>query len=947
MKAFRMAALLSFLFLSTLLTSCGSGEKADQITSITIEKEDGYLEIGTFVSLKLVGKHDNGSSAIVTEGIKWSVDNEAIARVNETGELLGVDLGTVKVTATLGDLSDSISVTTKIPQSELKISLPEGAIVVDGGTVKLLPKMEHGLTSAPQIDGEIFWSSSDPTLATVDTAGNVALIAPGKVTITAKYEHYQASITFTIGVGVESLQMQASKEQVLAEEEISFTVFAKNRDGSSTDVTDQVQWSVFGNGLERRLENVFIAGPGATTVTVKATYLNASVSYEVKIQNLLRLYVANDYDSTISLHWPNTGAQSYNIYWADQSGVDISSTKKSGLTTTQSSFTGLVPGEDYFFRIAQVRDGVESELSEELKVQLRKNQWKDSIFLESPREGMAVAKLGSLLHLIGGADHEFLYDWNEAIDLDTWSAGEKTAAPYFGRGMATCSDDETVFTFGGLVLDVDNKVVASANSYSSVSNTWTSYPDMQKPRLGAVCAISGNNVYVFGGIDDQVNFVNSIEVLNLSAGIWLSEFEPATPYADMTTSRVEATATVYNGKIYLFGGVENSVLSSVAIYDIATNSWGSATSIPTPRSNMTMIRSGNKVTLMGGYDGNDSAVLNFTTRVDQFDLETDTWKPLSPMPFGRADFGAIEHKGNIYLFGGHYQQQIMSEISYYNIAENRWFPRKIRPQLLAFSSTAVIGDSIYMIGGDTGTSDQTGAVTRYETTTDTWHSVAPMNKQRMLAGAATIDEKIYVVGGYDTFGEISNVEVFDKTTGLWTALAPLPTKRGALRLEAVAGKLYAIGGTGDPKRVDEYDPQTDTWLRKSDLPGSRAGATSVVLNNRIYLIGGTDRDSEYKTVFQYNPTTDHWSSVASTREERYLSDSIVINGRIYVFGGVIGQQVLDSVEVFDPLKNQWQYAADMPIPRHAVLSEFVGNTAYIFGGYTSENLPRRSMNLFE
>ena len=65
------------------------------------------------------------------------------------------------------------------------------------------------------------------------------------------------------------------------------------------------------------------------------------------------------------------------------------------------------------------------------------------------------------------------------------------------------------------------------------------------------------------------------------------------------------------------------------------------------------------------------------------------------------------------------------------------------------------------------------------------------------AGAAALNGKIYVVGGFVAnvhVGAVNRVFEYDPATDRWRALAPLAAPRGAPGVVAVNGKIHAIGG---------------------------------------------------------------------------------------------------------------------------------------------------------
>jgi N-acetylneuraminic acid mutarotase len=79
---------------------------------------------------------------------------------------------------------------------------------------------------------------------------------------------------------------------------------------------------------------------------------------------------------------------------------------------------------------------------------------------------------------------------------------------------------------------------------------------------------------------------------------------------------------------------------------------------------------------------------------------------------------------------------------------------------------------------------------------------------------ATVNGKIYAIGGYDSASSIlSAVEEYDPVTNQWTGKAPMPTPRAQLTTAEIGGHIYAIGGVTDISSpatavatVEEYRP---------------------------------------------------------------------------------------------------------------------------------------------
>ena len=127
----------------------------------------------------------------------------------------------------------------------------------------------------------------------------------------------------------------------------------------------------------------------------------------------------------------------------------------------------------------------------------------------------------------------------------------------------------------------------------------------------------------------------------------------------------------------------------------------------------------------------------------------------------------------------------------------------------------------------------------------------------------------------------------------WTAMASMPTSRVGYVVATVNNKIYVIGGTNGTaslKTVEEYDPATNTWATKANMTTARAYAAAAVVNGKIYVMGGTTNissPSALKTNEAYDPSTNSWSSKAQMTTARMYLAAVAnsTNNRIYAIGG--------------------------------------------------------------
>ncbi len=131
--------------------------------------------------------------------LTWKSSNSNIVSVDENGKITGLEVGTATITVTSSNgktATCEVTVTTDtIAVTKITLSSDTNRIDVDS-FAQITAKIEP----ANATDRELIWSSSDPSIATVDSKGLVKGLKPGTVTITATTKDGKVKGTITITV---------------------------------------------------------------------------------------------------------------------------------------------------------------------------------------------------------------------------------------------------------------------------------------------------------------------------------------------------------------------------------------------------------------------------------------------------------------------------------------------------------------------------------------------------------------------------------------------------------------------------------------------------------------------------------------------------------------------------------------------------------------------------
>jgi N-acetylneuraminic acid mutarotase len=209
-----------------------------------------------------------------------------------------------------------------------------------------------------------------------------------------------------------------------------------------------------------------------------------------------------------------------------------------------------------------------------------------------------------------------------------------------------------------------------------------------------------------------------------------------------------------------------------------------------------------------------------------------------------------------------------------SMVENSWVEMAPMHVARADLGIATVDGKIYAIGGTTQTpqgisipntspagESPVGTNEQYNPETNTWIFKAPMPDPRVGFAIATFQGKIYCIGGV---GNNRATEVYNPINDTWESKAPIPKSFSPVQATIINGKIYVIGGSTFGK-LDNYvyDPSTDSWTMKTPIPDTGAywGFVSTGANNKMYALGGINILSGGAPYGIYNPETDNWSIV--------------------------------------------------------------------------------------
>ncbi|XP_077290676.1 kelch-like protein 4 [Arctopsyche grandis] len=227
----------------------------------------------------------------------------------------------------------------------------------------------------------------------------------------------------------------------------------------------------------------------------------------------------------------------------------------------------------------------------------------------------------------------------------------------------------------------------------------------------------------------------------------------------------------------------------------------------------------------------------------------------------------------------------------------------------------------------------------YNSESDSWSTYTTLDMGRLHFSLAIVGDKLMAIGGLSNSTTLGNCEYINLKTSEKEVLPPLQTARWGTIAATLNGKVYAMGGwdgSNYSEIVERWDPAKRTWEYVAAMPYKRMLSSAAVLNDTLYVVGGRDEFAALDTAVSYNATTNKWKRCATMKEKRNYVGLAAHGSYLYAVGGCVGKDTdsenLSSVEKYDPQINRWLSVAPISTPRHGVTAGVLNNKLIALGG---------------
>ncbi|MEM7501864.1 MAG: kelch repeat-containing protein [Pseudomonadota bacterium] len=238
-----------------------------------------------------------------------------------------------------------------------------------------------------------------------------------------------------------------------------------------------------------------------------------------------------------------------------------------------------------------------------------------------------------------------------------------------------------------------------------------------------------------------------------------------------------------------------------------------------------------------------SRVLGLIERIDPLTLKQTF---VANTVFARANHASVFVDGRLWLLGGRTndagKSRLLTETEQIDPVTQAIWRGPDLPIPLINPAAVVARQNVYVFGGVTlpepGGPVATAAAFRSAPPYTNWERLADMPVALGSASAHVIDDRIYLIGGFDRHEAYSVTQIFDSELGRWSIGPRAPYPLSAHAGSEFLNKIYVFGDYQRQSSVLELDCATARW-RALNVPFTpRRHVRAAFAGNRFIVAGG-------------------------------------------------------------------------------------------------------------
>lgn len=260
---------------------------AADLASLAIQPGDSTIAPTTSLQFSAIGTFNDGSTHDLTTQATWTSSNTGVAKIGtNSGLAKGLSPGTTTITATVGSISASITLTVS------NATLVSISVTPVGRTIAPGTKLSFGATgtfsdsTTQNITRDATWASDNTAVATVGSVSLVTGVAPGTANISATLDGVTGSTLLTVSSAtLVSISVTPTSAVLAPASTLGLTATGTYSDGTTQTITNAVSWSSSSTQVATVSTAGQVTGQSAGTATISAQSGSVTGSMDLLVES--------------------------------------------------------------------------------------------------------------------------------------------------------------------------------------------------------------------------------------------------------------------------------------------------------------------------------------------------------------------------------------------------------------------------------------------------------------------------------------------------------------------------------------------------------------------------------------------------------------------------------------------------------------------------------------
>lgn len=247
---------------------------------------------------------DANGHAVEGAAFEWASSDTLVAVVDDSGLATGVAEGTATITATSSEVTGSAELTVAVPMPTTVAVSPDAVALSALGDTARLSARVFDQTGRPMAGAAISWSSSEASVATVDSSGLVTAEGMGSAMVRATSGEASGSAIVTVMQSADSVTVLPVAATIGPGDTLRLVAKAFDANGHPL-AGEEFAWSSSDDSVATVDASGLVTGVGEGSTTIAALLEDARGTSRIAVVNPDRAALVALYEATDGPNWVN------------------------------------------------------------------------------------------------------------------------------------------------------------------------------------------------------------------------------------------------------------------------------------------------------------------------------------------------------------------------------------------------------------------------------------------------------------------------------------------------------------------------------------------------------------------------------------------------------------------------------------------------------------------